>query len=266
MSRSTTGAQELALPEETEAPSSDQPGAHPGAVGELVEQPRLADARLAHERDYLALAGRGQLARPIERRQFVPRPTKGVRPRPADACRRVRAAPTPTRSNASIGCDRPFTGTCPSVRRSTKPSARPAVAAVSLIVPGLASCSIRLARCDGRADRVVVHAEVVADRAHQHLARVQPDPRADLYAVGAAQLGRLVLHGALDRQRRVAGAHGVVLVRDRRAEQRHDAVAQNPVDRALVAVDGVHHHAERRIQNAPRVLRIGVPRSARASP
>ena len=87
---------------------------------------------------------------------------------------------------------------------------------------------------------------------------MQPDPGADLDAVGAAQLGRLDAHGALDRQRRVAGAHGVVLMRDRRAEQRHDAIAQDPVDRALVAVHAVHHHAERRIQDPPGVLRIGV--------
>ena len=49
----------------------------------------------------------------------------------------------------------------------------------------------------------------------------------------------------------------MVLVRDRRAEQRHDAVAQDPVDRAFVAMHGIHHHAERRIQDAPRVLRVG---------
>ena len=111
---------------------------------------------------------------------------------------------------------------------------------------------------DGRADRIVVHAEVVADRADQDFARMQADPGADLDAAGAAQLGRLDVHGALDRQRRKAGAHGVVLMRDRRAEQRHDAVAKDPVDGTLVTVDAVHHHAERRIQNAPGVLRVGV--------
>ena len=50
----------------------------------------------------------------------------------------------------------------------------------------------------------------------------------------------------------------MVLVRDRRAEQRHDAVAQDPVDRAFVPMHRVHHDAERRIQNAPGVFRIGV--------
>jgi hypothetical protein len=110
----------------------------------------------------------------------------------------------------------------------------------------------------GRADGVVVHAEIVADRAHQHLARIEADPDAHLDAVGGARAVRLQLHRALDRERRVAGAHRVVLMRDRRAEQRHDPIAQDPVDGALVAVHAVHHHSQRRIQDAPRVLRIGV--------
>ena len=59
-------------------------------------------------------------------------------------------------------------------------------------------------------------------------------------------VGRLALHGALDRQRRVAGAHRMVLMRDRRAEQRHDAVAHDPVDGALVAV-----HARPSSRRAP---------------
>ena len=87
---------------------------------------------------------------------------------------------------------------------------------------------------------------------------MQADPHADLDAVGAALRRGLGLHGALDRERRVAGAHGMVLVRDRGAEQRHDAITQDPVDRAFVAMHGVHHDAERRVQDAPRVLRIDV--------
>jgi hypothetical protein len=34
----------------------------------------------------------------------------------------------------------------------------------------------------------------------------------------------------------------MVLVYDRGAEHRHQAVAHSPTDRAVVAVDGVHHH------------------------
>ena len=62
----------------------------------------------------------------------------------------------------------------------------------------------------------------------------------------------------LHAQRGVAGAHGVVLVGERRAEQRHDAVAHHLVDRALVAVDGLHHPLEDRVEELARLLGIAV--------
>ena len=80
---------------------------------------------------------------------------------------------------------------------------------------------------------------------------------ADLDAEGAARLGGVDLHRPLDRQRRVAGAHGMVLMRDRRAEQRHDAVAHDLVDRALVAMHGIHHDADRAVEDAARFFRVG---------
>jgi hypothetical protein len=49
----------------------------------------------------------------------------------------------------------------------------------------------------------------------------------------------------------------VVLVRDRRSEERHDPVAHDLVHRALVAMDGVHHELEDRVEQLARLL--GVP-------
>ena len=73
---------------------------------------------------------------------------------------------------------------------------------------------------------------------------------------------RMLLGVALDRllhaQRRVAGAHRVVLVGERRAEQRHDAVAHHLVDGALVAVHRLHHAFEHRIEELARLLRVAV--------
>ena len=50
----------------------------------------------------------------------------------------------------------------------------------------------------------------------------------------------------------------MVLVGDRRAEQRHDPVAHHLVDGALVAVDGLHHPLEDRVEELPRLLGVAV--------
>ena len=83
--------------------------------------------------------------------------------------------------------------------------------------------------------------QVVANGAHHHLARVQADTDAQLEAAAAPHLVGVGAHRRLHGQGRVTGAHGVVLVGNGRPKERHDAVAQDLVDGALVAVHGVHH-------------------------
>jgi hypothetical protein len=63
-----------------------------------------------------------------------------------------------------------------------------------------------------------------------------------------------VLHA----QRGVTGTHRMVLVGNGCAEQRHDAVTHDLVDRALVAVDGLHHVLEDRIEDLPRLFGIAI--------
>jgi hypothetical protein len=50
----------------------------------------------------------------------------------------------------------------------------------------------------------------------------------------------------------------VILVRERRAEQRHDPVAHHLVHRALVTMDRHHHPFEHRIENLARLLGITI--------
>ena len=50
----------------------------------------------------------------------------------------------------------------------------------------------------------------------------------------------------------------MVLMGERRAEQRHDPVAHHLVDGALVAVDGLHHPFEHGIEDLARFLGIAV--------
>ena len=50
----------------------------------------------------------------------------------------------------------------------------------------------------------------------------------------------------------------MILVGERRAEQRHDPVAHNPVHGALVAVDRLNHALEHRVEELLRVLGVAV--------
>ena len=84
---------------------------------------------------------------------------------------------------------------------------------------------------DRLAHRGVVHVQVVADQANDHLAGVEPDPDLDLGAVLPPQLRQVPPHAVLHRQRGVARSDGVVLVRDWRAEHRHQTVAHQAADR-----------------------------------
>src|SRR5438045_3927572 len=55
-------------------------------------------------------------------------------------------------------------------------------------------------------------------------------------------------HGGLHGQGRIAGAQGVVFVRNRGAEEVHDAIAEHLIHRALEAVHGGHHAVDGRIE------------------
>ena len=50
----------------------------------------------------------------------------------------------------------------------------------------------------------------------------------------------------------------MILVGERRAEERHDAVAHHLVHGALVAVDGLHHPLEHGVEELARLLGIAV--------
>ena len=102
----------------------------------------------------------------------------------------------------------------------------------------------------------VTHRRVVGarERADENLTRVDPDPQLD---VGD---GRLL--GDEPPQRRVhleSGAHrafGVVLVRDRRAEQRHDRVTEHLVDPPAEALDIGHQAFERGVDESFDLFRV----------
>ena len=76
--------------------------------------------------------------------------------------------------------------------------------------------------------------------------------------VRAPNLARHTARQSAASERGIARADRVVLVSDRRAEQGHDPVAHDLVDRAFVVVDGLHHALQDRIEELARLLGIAV--------
>src|SRR3954451_13007715 len=110
----------------------------------------------------------------------------------------------------------------------------------------------------GLADRGIVHPQVAADRPHYDLAGVEAHTNLHAHVLGAPDIVGVLPHGLLHAERRVAGAHGVVLVGERCTEEGHDPVTHHLVDRALVAVDRVHHPFEDGIEHAARLFGITI--------
>ena len=110
----------------------------------------------------------------------------------------------------------------------------------------------------GLANGRVVHAEIGADRTDHDLSGVQPHANPDRDPVSAKRLFGVALHRLLHAQSRVAGPNGVVLVGDGRPEQRHDPVAHHLVHGPLVAMNGLHHALEDRVEELARLLGIAI--------
>jgi len=110
----------------------------------------------------------------------------------------------------------------------------------------------------GLPDRRVVHVEVRADRADDHLTRVETHTDLDGNPVTPEHTLGVALHRLLHAEGGVAGAHRVILVRERRTEERHYAVAHHLVHGALVAMDRLHHPFEHGVEDLARLLGIAV--------
>ena len=90
--------------------------------------------------------------------------------------------------------------------------------------------------------------------AHDHLAGIESHAHGETQLPGAAQLLREASQLLADVERRVAGPLRVVLVRDRRAEEGHHAIARELVDRSLEAMDAVGEDAEEPVEHAVPLL------------
>src|SRR4051794_983698 len=90
-------------------------------------------------------------------------------------------------------------------------------------------------------DGCIVHAQVTSDRAHNYLARVNPNSYVNRYRTGTLQLVCILGYRLLHSQRRIAGAHCMILMGEWRAKESHDAIAHNLVNGSLIAMHRFHH-------------------------
>ena len=238
----------------------DRDSARPAALRELEAEPALAGPGLGDDAEHLAPARRGARERRLEQRHLglaadeprqaayasdVEAAAQGTEPlEPEHLHRRghplqVRLAQVPQREVA--GHDpRRLRRDAGAVRARDLLQARGDVGHGTL--------------------RGVVHAQVVADLPHHDLARVDPDPRREVEAALEAQLVGEARELVAQLQRREARALRVVLVRDRRAEQRHDPVAGVLIHRALVAVYALGEDLEEAIEQTVPVLGVELRR------
>ena len=87
------------------------------------------------------------------------------------------------------------------------------------------------------ADRGVVHPQVVADRAHDHEAGVKPHAHGERDILARRDGNWPLAERARDTERRERSPPRVILMGQRGPEERHEPVAEELVDGALVAVD-----------------------------
>ena len=216
------------------------------------------DARLPDHSHHLADARLRSVQRGIQELELSSRPTNRERPREEAAWKRVRVGSAPVSSKTSTGSGKPFTEVSPIGLKCRNDSVRRVNGLGDQDGPGRGQLLHAGGEMRGLPHRAVVHAKVAADGAHHHLAGIHA--HADLHAEAEAafQIDGERADRLLHPERGIAGAGGMVFMGHRRAEQRHDAVTHDLIDRARVAVDGLHHALEHGIENQARFLGVAL--------
>jgi hypothetical protein len=224
-------------------------------VGELLTQPALADAGRGDDADHLADPGEGSGERRLELGQLVRASDEA---RESTRPRHVQMSVCSTSAFESEDLEwgaRAFHLALAERCELEEPFDRRGGPGGQVRGAGLGQRLHALSQPDRVAHGGVLHLALVADRPDDDLAGVDPDADGEVDALGAhlgRQLGDTVDH----RQRGAAGALGVILACDGRAEQRHDAVAGELVDRAVGVVDGVGEHLEEAVHQLAPGLRV----------
>jgi hypothetical protein len=106
------------------------------------------------------------------------------------------------------------------------------------------------------ADGRVVHPQVVTDLPDNHQAGVQSLPHLEVDATLGLQALMQPGQPVTDAERGMHGPDRMILVANRRTEERHEAISEELVYRALVPMDLGKHHIEGAVHQAVDVLGI----------
>ncbi len=106
--------------------------------------------------------------------------------------------------------------------------------------------------------RVLGLSRAGCERSHHRLARIDADSHFERSIAGLAQARGVAPHLLLHPHGGVERALRMVLVGERRAEQRENSVAGGLHDIAVIPMDRIHHQLERRIHNRARLLGVKV--------
>ena len=235
-----------------------EPVVRPMGVGDLPDEAGLAHARLADQRDHLAVAGAGPLEAAADRVH--------LQVSPDEPCEAAHSGGLETRAGQpGTGQFEYFDRLAEALHRHRaeaprpyEPFGQPERAHRDQDGAGYGHLLHPRGEMGALADGGVVHVEVRADGPDDDLTRVQTDADGDGQASGALDPFRIPLHRLLHPKRRIARAYRVVLVGEGRPEQRHNAVAHHLVHGALVAMDRLHHQLEDGIENLAGLLWVAV--------
>ncbi len=137
----------------------------------------------------------------------------------------------------------------------TEPCKNRLVASLTRIVPGSAS----LLKAGGQIGRIpdgrVVPPQLIADPSNDNPSGIDPHADFQFHPMALSKLGAVLLQQPLQTQSREHGPARVVLVGDGRAEKSHEAVAEELIDRPLVAVDFAERQLEEPVEQE--VHRLG---------
>jgi hypothetical protein len=113
-----------------------------------------------------------------------------------------------------------------------------------------------LRQTDGVPEGGVVHGQVIADAADHDFSGVEAKAGREAEASGPTELIGVGRHRLCQFEGGGTGAPGVILVGDGGAEQRHDPVPRELVDRPLEVVDPVRQRLKEALHDARPFLRI----------